>query len=154
MSCLNKYKLRYNPAHLYAQDYGLWIQCSFLFQLANIPEFLLLYRINSSGISQIHSEQQTKIVRQIQKINIERLGITDIDDEMLELHNQIMIGKYPFDNEKLMIKTKTWLEKLLDVHRLNPCYPEPHFSNMIQTRLIKIREQFNYNTNAPKQFNS
>lgn len=44
-------KLQYNSNALYCEDYEMWIKCSYLGKMYNIPEYLLKYRIDFQSIT-------------------------------------------------------------------------------------------------------
>ena len=46
-----KYGLRYNHAYVPAEDYEYWVRCSKHFQLSNISEVLVHYKIHEKQLS-------------------------------------------------------------------------------------------------------
>lgn len=131
MASLNKYGLRYDPAQRYAEDYGLWITCSFLFPIVNIPKVLLRYRVSAASICQRNREEQRKTVSEIHKANIKRLGIGDVDEEVLKVHEHIVYMDGDFADGRLRMKAKSWLQRLKDANQIAKCYPEPYFSKVL-----------------------
>ena len=139
MSALNKHGLRYDPIHLHAEDYGLWVKCSFLFPLANIPEVLLHHRDHPASNTRIHLQQVMMGVMEINKRTLGRLGITDIDNATLASHYQIGHShSYIFNNQDSLIQANEWLLKLQAANQVKQLYSEPHFSLLLAETWCEI----------------
>jgi len=125
-SLLEKFQLRYDSEHYDAEDYGLWHKCGFCFSLANIPEVLLLYRVNSGSITNSVNNREFETVQRINRSNIQALGIGFSREELLIYRN------YPITFEpKFLIKFHSWLCKLQDANFVKQIYPEPEFSRAL-----------------------
>ena len=138
MSAIEKYGLCYDPAHLYAEDYGLWVTCSFLFPLANLPEVLLHHRDIPSSITQSNRLRQIATVMEININNLARLGISEVDKEILALHQQIVFNSHNFTNWDSVMKANAWLLKIQAANALTQCYPEPYFSFVLAEKWNEI----------------
>jgi glycosyltransferase involved in cell wall biosynthesis len=57
--------LNYNPDHLHAEEYGLWIALSRSSRLANLNSKLLRYRLHDAQVSAVHRKQQLDTLRKI-----------------------------------------------------------------------------------------
>ncbi|WP_207168638.1 glycosyltransferase [Thiocystis violacea] len=60
-----------NRAGKYAQDYDLWLRLSHYYSLANLPEFLVQYRVHSDQVSTKKLRMQTKMALYYRKIAAE-----------------------------------------------------------------------------------
>ena len=50
----------YNPNEQYVEDYGLWLRLGRVAQLANLPQIMVRYRVNPSGITRTKNLVQRK----------------------------------------------------------------------------------------------
>lgn len=85
MEHLNKQGLRYSGEAEYAEDYDLWERAHPLIRMANIPEFLLYYRLHPSQISNSKGVDQRSASDKIRMRALERFGIPASPDQ-LALH--------------------------------------------------------------------
>lgn len=134
---LKLYKLKYDLSHLCAEDYGLWVRCSFLFALANIPEVLLKYRISPTSIGQTQGDRQRETVLHIHKGNINRLGIM-LDDECFAIHRIAAFPMARITDPQLIRKIENWLVTLREANLRNLTYPEPEFSRVIAKQWFSV----------------
>jgi glycosyltransferase involved in cell wall biosynthesis len=65
--------LRYDTRLPYAQDYDLWLGLKARHELANLPEFLLLYRVHPASTTSRHRGSQ---IRSTHEIAFRRLGLS------------------------------------------------------------------------------
>ena len=134
MDLLDKFGLRYDSAHVHAEDYGLWVKCSVLFPIVNIPEVLLHYRVPVNSIGQTYSEKQKQTVQQIHKNNLEKLGMTDLNEEILQLHQHIVYHDGDFSSKDFIMKSFAWLRWIHAANQEKQCYPEPQFSRLLNDK--------------------
>jgi len=125
-SLLKKFKLKYDMEHYDAEDYGLWQKCSFCFPLANIPEVLLLYRVNSESITNRKENRSRETVQRVNRSSIQALGMEFSPEERL-LYRNCTIDFEP----KFLIKFHSWLQELRELNFEKQVYPEPEFSRAV-----------------------
>ena len=65
----------YDPRFPVSEDFDLYSKISEHSETANIPEFLVKYRINSKGLSKSNTEKMEQLSVQVIKEHAERLGI-------------------------------------------------------------------------------
>lgn len=70
-----KFDLYYDENFKSAQDYELWTRVSYRFQIQNLEETLLLYRVHNEQISTQNSEKQNENAFIIKISQLKRLGI-------------------------------------------------------------------------------
>ncbi|MCX7986905.1 MAG: glycosyltransferase [Bacteroidales bacterium] len=75
----------YDKNYLYVEDYKLWFDLSKKYKLANIPEFLLYYRIHSS---------QTCFENPVQTMNLKKLKIEIINYYLAKYGTSITIEDF------------------------------------------------------------
>lgn len=136
-SLINEYNLKYNQQHMYAEDFGLWKMCSYLFPIVNIPEVLLKYRNWGESASKRFAEPQMHTLRKLAEESLATLGLKPnesliqlfIGDEKtedfflsaLDQFNEIQVA-----NNKTQIFDKKSLSKAISRHWLILCYNSTH----------------------------
>jgi glycosyltransferase involved in cell wall biosynthesis len=121
-----KNDLCYNQDETYAEDYGLWVRAAKLLRFANLPEFLLYFRMHESTTNKSVSQE---VANKIRLSQISQLGITPTKAEF-EIHEDLSYYKFGA-NEDFRFSAKAWLEKLQDANLKMKIYPEPAFSNVL-----------------------
>lgn len=123
---LDKFRLRYDSQHLYAEDYGFWQKCILYFPTANIPEPLLLYRVNPASMTNLGKEIGRQTVLRINRLNIQNFDIGFTPEELF------ICRDYPIDfKPEFLAKFHSWLEKLQEANFVKQIYPEPEFSQAL-----------------------
>jgi glycosyltransferase involved in cell wall biosynthesis len=85
MKHLNQHGLRYAKDAVHAEDYDFWERAHPLVPMANIPEYLLYYRMHPSQVSISHAAAQRAASDKIRMRALKRFGIPATPDE-LALH--------------------------------------------------------------------
>ncbi|CVK19931.1 glycosyltransferase family 2 protein [Sporomusa sphaeroides] len=107
---LCKLGLCYNEEYRYSQDYELWIRCSGVVRLANIPEPLVKYRLSENQIGRKHNDAQIHFADRARKLLLSQLGV-ELTDEFYEIHKNICNRKFPVSLVTLK-RTQKWLRIL------------------------------------------
>jgi len=135
-SMLAKNKLSYDCRHLHAEDWGLWQKASFCFDLGNLPQLLLLYRISDSSVRMKNNEIYEQTLFELDKTNLESLGI-EIKQQDIILHRKI--ASWSFEKSKEFVKdSEEWLLKLLKANNATNIYPVQPFAEVISQRFYSI----------------
>ena len=123
---LNKNQLQYSKEYLHAEDYFLWSQINKNAKLANIPHYLLDYRVHSHQITKLADsgdEKHTSLLK-VRAIQLIDFGIGFTEKELL-IHHKISDGSGVNSKEEIDI-AEVWLLRLLkhnlQVKRLNNDY--------------------------------
>jgi len=86
----DKFQLRYDEEIGFSEDWELWLRASRHFPLANIPEYLLKYRIHTSSVSSRYFDERQKVDEQLVKKALAPLGL---DDHPLHgIHKEIALA--------------------------------------------------------------
>jgi glycosyltransferase involved in cell wall biosynthesis len=133
-SLVKQYRLQYSSKYLHAEDYELWSRCSLLFPLANIPKFLLKYRIHHGGVSQKQRDTQNQTVKQIYKDSFARLGI-DYKEEHGQVHFLVSVPKYP-QNNNFSKQAEGLLLQIYEANKNAHCYDNNILSRIIGERWL------------------
>jgi glycosyltransferase involved in cell wall biosynthesis len=140
---LDKHNLRYSEEQKQAEDYEFWQRCSFYFDIANIPEALLKYRITSVSKVQSNMSQMKEILKKMDRRNLEAMGINPTEDE-LELHQAICplrLPPMPKDKD-FVVQAEKWLLKLNSANTETHRYPEKIFSELINERWLVVQSKY------------
>ncbi len=144
-SFLKKYNLSYDPAFATAEDYELWVRCSYIFKIANIPEILLNYRVHEQQLSFLHIRKQKYLAKNVRKPLIEALKIS-VSEEDIELHDKLAWSQYEASKE-FIVKAEMWFYKLIKANNEAMIYPEPQFSNFLSKKFFHVHYRTNKLTN-------
>ncbi|MBP9151284.1 MAG: hypothetical protein KBF73_03285 [Flavobacteriales bacterium] len=87
-SVLRQHGIKYSSEYPHAEDYELWLRMSRVTQMANIPEFLLRYRLHDSNISKIEFNTQDQLSIRIRKLFFTEAGI-DVTDQDADLFRRL-----------------------------------------------------------------
>lgn len=127
-------KLRYDPEHLYVEDFGLWQRCSEFFNISNMPEVLLHYRVLSTSICRSNETAQSATLAQLANYNLAKLGIK-IDDMIL--CGTISRFDFPKTIEYLR-KIENLLQLIKERNNVLEIYPLKEFVQVIRKRWFLI----------------
>ncbi|MBU4289011.1 MAG: glycosyltransferase [Proteobacteria bacterium] len=130
---IEKFQLRYDPEHLTAEDWPLWQKCSFCFPLTNIPEVLLLYRVNPGSMTNSDKNLEFETVQRINRLNLQNLDLGFSPEELLIYQN------YPIDfKPEFLIQFHSWLQRLQKANSVKQIYPEPEFSQALSEQWFSV----------------
>lgn len=105
----------YDPRFSVSEDFNLYSKISEHYETANIPEFLVKYRINSKGLSKSNTEKMEQLSVQVIKEHAERLGIKLEETTIKHLRKPKTASKIDFNDiektEKSLILLKDSLSK-------------------------------------------
>ncbi len=104
----------FDNRYLHAEDYELWKRLAFKTKMANIPEFLLDYRIHDAQISTQHIVFQTELATKIRREYLSEYFGESIKD--FEYVFKLSVEKYTFKEKYHQIKT------LFDKDRKQPIF--------------------------------
>lgn len=138
-SMLKKHNLYYSQEKKEAEDFELWQRCSFYFQMANIPEVLLKYRIISASKRRQAKEGLKNAFIDMDRKNLSLMGL-EADDEILEFHQAICPlrpPEIPID-KNFVIKAEKWLTKINIANIKTQHYPEQIFSQLLGERWLAV----------------
>ena len=103
----------YDSGFPVAEDFDLYSKISENSEIANIPETLVKYRINSKGLSKSNSEKMEKLSVQVIKEHAERLGIKLEENTINKLRKPKTSSKINFEGISKIEKSLILLKNLL-----------------------------------------
>jgi glycosyltransferase involved in cell wall biosynthesis len=93
----------FDSNYVHAEDYELWKRLAFKTKMANIPEYLLDYRVHDAQISSQHSVFQTELATKIRREYLSEYFGESIKD--FEYVFKLSVEKYTFKEKYHQIKT-------------------------------------------------
>jgi len=117
------------------EDYKMWFDISIKYKVANLQNYLVLYRIHSGNISdnnEKHINNEKKLFNYIFKY----LDI-DISDSELESHYLIKNNK-KISNTNQFIEIEKWLIKILSKNKVLKIYNQRVLEKVVFNRWIKV----------------
>ena len=138
-SMLNKYKLCYDSAFQYAEDYDLYCRASRYIKFDNYPESLIQYRIHADSVSQKFSEQQILDAQSALYLHLRRLRFPfSLDD--FRIHTFCAFPPKSWNAEKKEQFT-VWLGYLETWNKTNKLFDIQLFSEFCETTSKKILQK-------------
>ncbi|TWR25188.1 glycosyltransferase [Mucilaginibacter pallidiroseus] len=126
---LAKSSLYYNEALEPSEDYDFWIRISNSKRLANIPDVILKYRLNSNQVSNKKNHQQLTNKANFITSQLKALGINPTKLE-LRLHDYLFfcsaVPVYDY-----LPKLDTWIKKLKAANNCANAYDEAKFNTYL-----------------------
>jgi hypothetical protein len=120
----------YSYLYPHGEDYGLWVQIAQKYDITNLPQVLLKYRISGSQISTQYAQQQQETTAKIQLEQINALGIEPTQQEC-RLH--WAISQNEFIPVLYVHSVLAWLTKLKEANSFTRYYPEPVFTEVLRS---------------------
>ena len=112
-----------------AEDFDLYSKISEHSDTANIPEFLVKYRINSKGLSKTNSEKMERLSIQVIQEHAEKLGIELEENTIKHLRKPKITSKIAFEEIPEIEKSLILLKDLL---LENNCFDKTAVTEVIQ----------------------
>lgn len=141
-SLLKEENLRYRPEYAHSEDFDLWSRISEKYELANISEVLLNYRVHANQITgNIHlAEQRYKSVNSIRGRHLQKMGVMPSAEEIV-IHNMVSDGTKAESKEQMDL-AEQWLTKLVIENDKNKKLDKHSFEKIIIERWLRVC--FNY----------
>jgi len=135
----DKYRLRYDEKIGFSEDWELWLRASRHFPLANIPEYLLKYRIHTSSVSSRYFDERQKVDEQLMKRALEPLGL---DDHPLHgIHKEIALAT-TFNakgrDAEFISRVREWFRELAAANRETGIYNQRALQKAMNGRLFLV----------------
>lgn len=135
----DKYRLRYDEKIGFSEDWELWLRASRHFPLANIPEYLLKYRIHTSSVSSRYFDERQKVDERLLEKALEPLGL---DDHPLHgIHKEIALAT-TFNakgrDAEFISRVREWFRELAAANRETGIYNQRSLQKAMNGRLFLV----------------
>jgi len=135
-SMFKENKLSYDTKFTYGEDYDLWNRCSEYFQLANLPEVLLTYRVLSTSLYHSMLTELPDQLRSIYKRNLSSLNI-DLNEENYQYHKILIKPRY-LENREFVEKMNSWIQKIYEANLKQEKFPVKLFTQSLANKWFSI----------------
>ncbi len=125
----------YREQFVICQDIDMWSRMSGKYPLANLPEFMIQYRLG--GTSHQDSELSAAMKKLAATDQLRDLGVS-FDDRDIDRHYLLRNPKNHEFEADYPEWCAEWLLRLIEANRVNPCYPEPEFSRAAAERWWRL----------------
>jgi glycosyltransferase involved in cell wall biosynthesis len=116
---LDEAGLAYDQNYPVAEDFRLWAEISRHWEMANIPEELLLYRVHAGQVSERQSATRKKSVSALLESMLTWAGV-ELEPQELELHSEISFNAFLLGERPLMFsRIRSWFQKLENTNFTN-----------------------------------
>jgi glycosyltransferase involved in cell wall biosynthesis len=136
-----RHNLLFKPFIEPAEDYELWVRCSKLFNMGNIPKVLVNYRVHEKQASNQKKDKQALITKSVREGQVKSLGLNASEEE-LALFNRYAWQNYDNVRQYLFI-VETWLFKLMTANNEVHQYPDLYFKNYLATKFLVMHHYLN-----------
>ncbi len=148
-SCVENLEVIFDERFVHAEDYELWTRLAFLTKMANLPEYLLDYRIHDSQISSQHSLHQVDLANAIRKNYLKHYFGEEIEEYL-----------FVFKLEEFDKSLSNRLHELKKIYRLNnsrSIFDGVNFNNyliklwkdlFLETQKLNLKNYFYFFSNA------
>ena len=121
----------YDSEYLHCEDYELWTRIQLTSKVANLPDYLISYRIHESNTSILNNHVMRQNVSRLLSRELDRLGI-DHSIEELALHSAISfgLGNFYFKSQENKLKLYKWLDKICDSSKLKAEFGNDSLTNL------------------------
>jgi glycosyltransferase involved in cell wall biosynthesis len=137
-SVLIKNKIHYSKKFLHVEDYFLWSEINKYSKLANIPHYLLDYRVHSHQVTKLAdsgNEKKLSLLK-VRAIQLANLGI-DFTQEELLIHHTISDGTILKSKEEIDL-SEAWLLRLLKYNLQAQKLNNDYLKKIILERWIRL----------------
>jgi glycosyltransferase involved in cell wall biosynthesis len=137
-SFFDKYKLRYNEELGHSEDWELWQKASAYFELANIPGYLLKYRVHSQNVSKITAHMQLETAK---KLDTDTLTLLGLEKHPLRfIHREVSLVTFNAENKDrhFLEDVRQWFSELQTANRLHRVYAEEALDRLLKERLFIV----------------
>ena len=134
---LRRYQLEYDESLIYYQDYCLWSEASWYWEICILEDVLLRYRVHAAQISTAHRERQLLCGRVIQKRLLEEL-LGSVTEEELNIHCQFACGH--IDDAAVKEEMLKWFDHLAEANDRVGIYDKTAFETFINEMKLSLFE--------------
>lgn len=135
----DKYRLRYDEKIGFSEDWELWQKAAAHFPLANIPRYLLDYRIHEHSVSRQNMEAQRKVDKMLIQRALEPLGLNDHPYKVVQENIVLDPSFHPENNNPDFLDSiLEWFRELEAANRRTGIYKEKSLRKAMKKRLFTV----------------
>jgi len=126
----------YDENILSMEDYNLWVRCSFVTKVWNLPDILVYYRVHSDSDTIRKSDIRQTVLSAAYKYQFDKISLSFTAEELF-LHYSIYNNNF-IPAKEFIQKEKLWLIKLYDFNGKNGKYDEFFFNEVLSEKWFEI----------------
>jgi glycosyltransferase involved in cell wall biosynthesis len=127
---LKRNNIKYDEELPTAQDYGMWAQCCYFGEIANVDEVLLMYRVHNKQISNAKRTLQENCRNYVIRKQLERLF--DVNDQLFDKHISCI------DSMRIDKEVGRWFHVMIKKNNYVHAFPKKEFTEFIN-KLVNER---------------
>jgi len=131
-----QHALYFDKSYPHAEDFELWVRTLAFFDIANIGEVLLLYRVHGGQVSERFTAEMMESSGRVRKAQLARLGLR-VTDRELEFHQSVCTSRFTA-SVSFMEAADAWLCRIKESNDALKTYPEPAFSEVLLERWFSL----------------
>jgi glycosyltransferase involved in cell wall biosynthesis len=138
-SLLMAHNIRYDPAHVHAEDWYFWQACSKFEGITNLPEVLLDYRVRNDGITRqadLDKLKRDEIYKLIYKKVLDDFGISPSAQD-LEIH-RLICSSEPINDITLLSECHRWLILIQSKNKENHYYDQQALDYILANQFLFV----------------
>jgi len=134
----DKYKLRYNQELGHSEDWELWQKASRYFELANMPEYLLKYRVHSQNVSKSTAHLQIETAKKLDNDTLTLLGLEK--HPLRFIHRDVSLVTFNAENKdrQFLQDVQQWFYELRTANQLRQVYSAEALDRLLKKRLFIV----------------
>lgn len=135
---LLKHHLAYNESFKHSYDWELWQRCALCMKLANIPEFLVRYRIHDKSESIRTAELRDDAARRLDDAALKPLGLDQ--HPLRHVHRAVATDTFSAGHreEKFLGQTDEWFRALKEANGDADIYDNTAMARFLKRRLFVV----------------
>lgn len=128
---LNQYK--YDLDFYLAEDYYLWSQIAKSYNVSNISQPLVKYRIHPESISIKKQIEQEKCIKKVLDFHLSNIGFKRVSAENKNLHYNLLYYKYDLRTISVreIYRVNSWIKKLIQNNNNLHVYDSSYFNSKL-----------------------
>lgn len=131
--------LRYDANYPHAEDYEFWCRCARLFDLANLDQVLLRYRVHKESVGGRKRAEKLATAGRVRVSQLGKLGVSPSAGEMV-IHNALALWEMPAESG-FLDRVQSWLLRLQTTNRERKIFSIPLFDALLAERWYHACEQ-------------
>jgi glycosyltransferase involved in cell wall biosynthesis len=131
-SAIAELGIRYDESLEAAQDYALWVEYKDQVRFANVPEFLMHYRIHTEQVGERIGARQQEVAEQVREKQLADLGI-DANSIEKALHHRI--ARWDFKDSVASLKPiEVWLLRIVTANTASSYFDAGALGQAVELR--------------------
>ena len=135
---LDQYGLNYDDTLNHSYDWDLWQRAAQCFKLANIPQYLLKYRLHEQSESQRTLDLQETTAKQLDDRSLARLGLQD--HPLRHVHRDVAFETLNAANreKEFLHQVNQWFQALQAANHSHNIYDEDALNGFLKKRFFVV----------------